>query len=72
MFLPLALALSFTISAKEYHVAKTGNDNNKGTSESQLLSIQAAADVAQPSDISINEKNDKIQNFNYFIFSFCL
>ncbi len=37
--------------AKEYHVAKSGNNNNPGTKESPLLTIQAAADLAQPGDI---------------------
>ena len=47
----IALAFSFTVSAKEYHVAKTGSDTNQGTSESPFLSIQAAADVAQVRDV---------------------
>jgi len=47
----LNLALCLTISAKEYHVAKTGDDKNQGTSESPFLSIQAAADVALPGDV---------------------
>jgi len=47
----ISLTLSFTISAKEYHVTKTGNDKNRGTLESPFLTIQAAADIAQPGDI---------------------
>ena len=47
----LNLAICLTISAKEYHVAKTGDDSNNGTSESPFLSIQAAADVAQAGDV---------------------
>ncbi|MEN6322043.1 MAG: right-handed parallel beta-helix repeat-containing protein [Proteiniphilum sp.] len=39
------------VTAKEYHVAKTGNNNNPGTSELPLLTIQAAANIAQPGDI---------------------
>ena len=35
----LTLAFSLTISAKEYHVAKTGNDKNKGSLELPLLTI---------------------------------
>jgi len=50
-FVLLALALGFTISAKEYHVAKTGNDNNNGALKSPFLSIQKAADIAQPGDV---------------------
>jgi len=46
-----ALLLSFALSAKEYHIAKTGNDNSKGTSESAFLTIQAAANIAQPGDV---------------------
>ena len=37
--------------AEEYHVAKTGNDSNKGTVQMPLLTIQAAANLAQPGDI---------------------
>ncbi len=39
------------LSAKEYHVSKTGSDKYNGTLESPFLSIQAAADVAQAGDI---------------------
>jgi len=49
----IALILGLTISAKEYHVAKTGNDNNQGELNSPLLTIQAAANLAQPGDIVI-------------------
>jgi len=48
-----ALTLCFAVSAKEYHVAKTGNDNNKGILESPFLTIQAAANIAQPGDVII-------------------
>lgn len=37
--------------AKEYHVSKNGNDKNKGTLELPFLTIQAAADIAQPGDV---------------------
>jgi len=47
----LTLAFSLTVSAKEYHVAKTGNDVNTGTLESPLLTIQAAANLAQAGDV---------------------
>ncbi len=43
--------MSVNISAKEYHVAKTGNDNNQGTSESPFLTIQTAANIANAGDI---------------------
>ena len=49
----ITLAISSMAMANEYHVAKTGNDNNKGTVESPFLTIQVAADVAQAGDIII-------------------
>ncbi len=36
---------------QEYHVAKTGHGANSGTIESPFLTIQKAADVAQPGDV---------------------
>ncbi len=50
-FILLAFACTIAISAKEYHVAKTGNDNNNGTQESPFLTIQMAANLAQPGDV---------------------
>lgn len=47
----IATILSFTVSAKEYHVAKTGNDKNSGSPDSPFLTIQTAANVAQPGDV---------------------
>ncbi|MCP4314391.1 MAG: right-handed parallel beta-helix repeat-containing protein [Bacteroidetes bacterium] len=47
----IAVTLSFTISAKDYHVAKTGDDANNGALDSPFLCIQAAADVALPGDV---------------------
>jgi len=47
----IALTLTLAVSAKEYHVAKTGNDNNPGTADSPFLTIQTAANIAQPGDI---------------------
>jgi len=38
-------------NGKEYHVAKTGDDKNEGSSLSPLLTIQAAAELAQPGDV---------------------
>lgn len=49
----IAIIMSTTISAKEYHVAKTGNDKNAGTFEAPFLTIQAAANIAQPGDVII-------------------
>ncbi len=50
-FLITILAFSFTCSSKEYHVAKTGNDKNKGSLELPLFTIQAAANLAQAGDV---------------------
>ncbi len=48
----LITLISFsTLFAKEFHVAKTGNNSNPGTKEKPFLTIQAAADIAQPGDI---------------------
>ncbi len=47
------LFFCFNLSAKEFHVTKTGNDNNDGTFESPFLTIQTAADIAQPGDVII-------------------
>ncbi len=41
----------YNANATEYHVAKTGNNNNPGTAEKPFLTIQAAANVAQPGDV---------------------
>ena len=46
-----ALVFSFSVSAQKYHVAKTGKENNNGTLQSPFLSIQTAANIAQPGDI---------------------
>lgn len=43
--------IGVSVFAREYHVAKTGNDKSKGTFEMPLLTIQAAANMAQPGDI---------------------
>jgi hypothetical protein len=44
------LFFSLNLTSKEYHVAKTGQDTNKGTEDAPYLTIQAAANVAQPGD----------------------
>ncbi len=55
-FIAINLFFCLIISAKEYHIAKTGNDNNPGTKELPFLTIQAAAEVAQPGDmITVHE-----------------
>jgi len=44
------------IFAKDYHVAKNGDDRNPGTAEKPFLTIQSAADVALPGDmITVHE-----------------
>ncbi|MBN1387817.1 MAG: right-handed parallel beta-helix repeat-containing protein [Bacteroidales bacterium] len=47
------LSIGLTISAKEYHVSKYGNDKNNGSVESPFLTIQAAANISRPGDIII-------------------
>ena len=47
----MVFTLGITATAKEYHVAKTGNDANPGTLESPLHTIQAAANLAQAGDV---------------------
>ena len=47
----MVFTMGITAMAKEYHVAKTGNDKNKGSLESPLLTIQAAAILAQAGDV---------------------
>ena len=50
------LFLSPVLSAEEIHVSKAGHDTNKGSTESPLLTIQAAARMAQPGDtITVHE-----------------
>jgi hypothetical protein len=41
----------FIVSAKEYHVSKSGSDSDDGSPGSPFLTIQAAADIAQPGDV---------------------
>ncbi|MBN7812483.1 right-handed parallel beta-helix repeat-containing protein [Algoriphagus sp. H41] len=50
MFFLSAAFLTGALSATELHVAKTGKDNQPGTREFPLLTIQAAAALAQPGD----------------------
>ena len=42
-----------SVSAREFHVAKSGNDNHTGSMESPVLTIQEAANRAMPGDIVI-------------------
>jgi hypothetical protein len=51
LFLIFLVLVEFHLFAKEFHVAKTGNDSNPGTAENPFLTIQAAADVARPGDV---------------------
>ncbi len=50
-FLPIFFIVTFTLSAREYYVSKTGSDKNQGTVNSPFLTIQAAANIAQPGDV---------------------
>ncbi|KAF0236759.1 MAG: hypothetical protein FD181_2529 [Prolixibacteraceae bacterium] len=47
----ITLIVAFSLNAKEFNVAKTGNDKNQGTADAPFLSIQAAANIAQPGDV---------------------
>lgn len=52
----LAILAVFSLSATEYHVAKTGNDKNPGTAEAPFLTIQKAAEIAAAGDfITVHE-----------------
>ncbi len=52
----IAVLFCTSISAAEYHVAKNGDDKYPGTAEKPFLTIQAAANVAQPGDtITVHE-----------------
>lgn len=52
-FTIIFLFLISAVSGKNYHVAKTGNNNNPGTAESPFLTIQKAANVAHAGDVII-------------------
>ena len=47
----IVVCFASIVTAHEYHVAKTGNDNNPGTLEAPFLTIQAAAQNAQIGDV---------------------
>lgn len=51
IFILVTLAFCMAISAREYHVAKSGNNKNSGTLESPFLTIQKATTLAQPGDV---------------------
>lgn len=52
-FLLLVLSSVICISAvaEEIHVSKSGNDSNSGTAKAPFLTIQSAANLAQPGDV---------------------
>lgn len=50
------LEFGFTISAKEYYVSLSGNDNNNGSKSAPFLSIQKALDIVKPGDVIAVEK----------------
>jgi len=43
----IAFAIAIPVTASEYHVAKSGTDENKGTLESPLRTIQMAPSLWQ-------------------------
>ena len=47
----LILCFNILLFAREYHVSKSGNDSNEGSLGSPFLTIQAAANIAQPGDV---------------------
>jgi hypothetical protein len=47
----LLILVSSTLSAREYHVAVTGNDKNDGSSATPFKTINYAAQLAQPGDV---------------------
>lgn len=50
--IPLVFCLGLaTLSGAEYHVAITGQDNNPGTPNRPLRTVQRAAELAQPGDV---------------------
>jgi len=51
IFTFIAIFWGITIFAKEYHVAKNGNNSNSGTKEAPFLTIQIASNISQPGDV---------------------
>lgn len=47
----LMLLAASSLQAREYHVAKDGDDGNSGAQKKALLTIQHAANLAQPGDV---------------------
>lgn len=56
LFLLIVLTNYLLLNAKEYHVGKNGSDKNTGSIKYPFLTIQAAANVAQPGDVIIVHK----------------
>lgn len=52
-FMLILLFVTSTTIGKEYHVAKNGNDANPGNENAPFLTIQKAADIAQPGDVIV-------------------
>jgi alpha-L-arabinofuranosidase len=46
-----AIAVSFQVQGREFHVATHGQDTNPGTKRAPFRTIQRAADLAQPGDV---------------------
>jgi alpha-N-arabinofuranosidase len=51
LLLTLAATAAGVAHATEYHVSKTGSDADPGTEQMPLLTISAAARMAQPGDV---------------------
>ncbi len=52
LLISLLALLSFEgVSARDYHVAKSGSDDNSGTTSAPFLTIQKAATIAMPGDV---------------------
>ncbi|MCK5643155.1 MAG: DUF1565 domain-containing protein, partial [Gammaproteobacteria bacterium] len=47
----VVMLVAAPLQAREYHVATTGLDSNKGSQAKPFLTIQHAADLAQPGDV---------------------
>ncbi len=72
------MMVSLNISATEYYVAKSGDDHHSGTRESPFLTIQTAANIAQPGDVitvhqgiyreRVDPVNSGLNNLNRIIY----
>lgn len=49
----MAVTMSLSLAAKDFHVAKNGADTNSGNENAPFLTIQKASEMAQPGDVII-------------------